>query len=148
MMESEVHPRLIESDELEDLRCMYEDFLELSTRYDDLKSERDEVMTNISTNFLSLQDLTSQVGIDRYIPPPSPELTPCAHPEPPLPLYSTVEQPPIGSPPRARRDPSYSQGGGRIGGYYWPLRWGSFFALRWQNRHFVHTGGGSIVGSD
>jgi hypothetical protein len=72
MMESEVHPRLIESDELEDLRCMYEDFLELSTRYDDLKSERDEVMTNISTNFLSLQDLTSQVGIDRYIPPPSP----------------------------------------------------------------------------
>jgi hypothetical protein len=44
---------------------MYEDFLELSTRYDDLKCERDEVMTNISTNFLSLQDLTSQVGIDR-----------------------------------------------------------------------------------
>ena len=32
-------------------------------------------------------------------PPPSPELTPCAHPEPPLPLYSTVEQPPIESPP-------------------------------------------------
>lgn len=38
-------PRLPDAEEVEDLGCMYDDFLELSTRYDDLKNEMSEVMT-------------------------------------------------------------------------------------------------------
>ena len=53
MVESEINSRNIERCELENLRSMYEDFQELSSRYDNGRKERDDVFLLIEKQFLA-----------------------------------------------------------------------------------------------
>lgn len=62
--DSDIELRRIDNEELEDLKNMYDDFLELSSRYDDLKTERDDLLTSISDNFQSIPELKQQSGFE------------------------------------------------------------------------------------
>ena len=64
MSDSETKPRIIDYEELTDLRAMYDDFLELSTRYDDLIVERDRIVISIEDKFLTFPDLVKQSNIN------------------------------------------------------------------------------------
>jgi hypothetical protein len=61
MSDSEIEPRIIDPNELMDLQAMYDDFLELSTRYDDLKFDRDTIIQTIEDSLLSIPDLAREV---------------------------------------------------------------------------------------
>jgi hypothetical protein len=61
MSDSEIEPRAIDPNELMDLQAMYDDFLELSTRYDDLKFDRDTIIQTIEDSLLTIPDLAREV---------------------------------------------------------------------------------------
>jgi hypothetical protein len=62
MQDCEDELRTITQDEIDDLKTMYEDFLELSTRYDDLKMDRDEILRSLEENFLQVPQLREISG--------------------------------------------------------------------------------------
>ena len=65
MQDVEDQPRMISEEEIEDLRTMYEDLIEISTRYDDLKVERHKILILLQEYFLKIPELCDIFGITR-----------------------------------------------------------------------------------
>ena len=65
MQDVEDRPRIINEEEIEDLRTMYEDLIEISTRYDDLKVERHKILILLQEYFLKIPELSDIFGIQR-----------------------------------------------------------------------------------
>ena len=62
MIESEVAPRKISKKELDVLRNMYEDFQELSSRYDGARKDKDDLYTAIEKEFLNFPKIIEPTG--------------------------------------------------------------------------------------